>query len=44
VVALRLCRRPGAVEPDRTANEDVQEIARRFAVDAAALARIVAEA
>jgi hypothetical protein len=38
-----LCRRPGTAELDRTAEEDVEEIARRFAVDAAALARIVEE-
>jgi hypothetical protein len=39
---VRLCRRPGAVEPQRTA-EDVDVIAKRYGVDAAALARIVAE-
>jgi hypothetical protein len=43
VVALRLCRRPGAAEPNWTAEEEVEEIARRFAVDAVALARIVRE-
>jgi hypothetical protein len=42
VVAMRLCRRPGA-EPGRTAHEDVQTIAERFAVDAAVLARMVEE-
>jgi hypothetical protein len=43
LVALRLCRRPGTAQPDRTTEEDVREIARRFAVDPAALARIVKE-
>lgn len=43
VVALRLCRRPGTA-PDRTADEDVTEIARRFGIDAGALGRIVREA
>jgi hypothetical protein len=41
VVALRLCRRPGTAEPDRTTEDDVEEIARRFGIDAPALARIV---
>jgi hypothetical protein len=40
VVALRLCRRPGIV-PERTAEDDIEEIARRFGVSAAALARVV---
>ena len=43
VVALRLCRRPGTAQPDRTTEEDIEEIARRFAVDPAVLARIVRE-
>jgi hypothetical protein len=36
VVVLRMCRRP-------TLEEDIAEIARRFAVNPAALARIVSE-
>jgi hypothetical protein len=49
VVALRLCRRPGTDEhdanaqPGRTLEGDIEEIARRFAVNPAALARIVEE-
>jgi hypothetical protein len=41
---LRLCRRPGAAAPGRTAAEDLAEIAGRFGLNAAALGRIVAEA
>jgi hypothetical protein len=41
---LRLCRRPGAAEPARTAAEDMASIARRFGLDAAVLGRVVAEA
>jgi hypothetical protein len=44
VVALRLCRRPGAAEPNWTMEEDVEEIARRFGINPAALARIIGEA
>ena len=43
VVALRLCRRPGTAQPDRTTEDDVNEIARRFGIDAAALRRVVEE-
>ncbi len=43
VVALRLCRRPGTSQPYRSLEEDVEEIARRFAGDTAALAKIVGE-
>jgi hypothetical protein len=42
IVALRLCRRPGVSE-QWTAEEDIAEIAKRFAVDPTALARIVGE-
>jgi hypothetical protein len=41
---LRLCRRPGAAAPGRTAEEDLAEIAGRFGIDPAALGRIVEEA
>ena len=41
---LRLCRRPGAAAPDRTAEEDIAEIAARYGRDAAALRRVVEEA
>ncbi len=44
LVLLRLCRRPGTGEPGRTLQGDVEEIARRFAVEPAVLARIVKEA
>ncbi|HKI36887.1 MAG TPA: hypothetical protein VKA46_33855 [Gemmataceae bacterium] len=44
LASVRLCRRPGAAAPDRTAEEDVAEIARRFGLDAEALARVVQEA
>jgi hypothetical protein len=40
---LRLCRRPGAAGPSRTAGEDVEEVARHFGIDAGALRRIVEE-
>jgi hypothetical protein len=40
---LRLCRRPGAAAPGRTAEEDTAQIAGRFGIDAAALLRIVQE-
>src|SRR5262245_21665526 len=36
---LRLCRRPGAALPSRTAAEDVAEIAARFGLGAAARGR-----
>jgi hypothetical protein len=36
-----LCRRPGAAEPERSAEQDIADIARRFNLDAAALRRIV---
>jgi hypothetical protein len=41
---LRLCRRPGAAAPERTAEQDIADIAGRFAIDAEALRRIVTEA
>jgi hypothetical protein len=44
LVRLRLCRRPSAAAPARTAEEDVAEIARHFGIDAAALRRVVEEA
>jgi len=44
VVALRLCRRPGTAEPVWTMDEDVNEIAKRFSIDADALRMIVNEA
>ena len=40
----RLYRRPGAAAPDRTAEEDIADIARRFGLEAAALARVVERA
>jgi hypothetical protein len=41
LTSLRLCRRPGAAEPERTADQDIADIARRFNLDAVALRRIV---
>jgi hypothetical protein len=38
---LRLCRRPGAAAPGRTAEEDVADIAQRYGLDAAAPRRLV---
>ncbi len=38
------CRRPGSGEPGRTREGDIDEIARRFAADSEALARILKEA
>jgi hypothetical protein len=40
---LRLCRRPGLAAPERMGEEDIEEIAQRFAVDAAALRRVFME-
>jgi hypothetical protein len=40
---LRLCRRPGAAPPSRTAEEDVAKIARHFGIDPAPLRRVVEE-
>ena len=40
---LRLCRRPGAALPSRTAAEDMVEIAACIGLDAAALRRVVEE-
>ncbi|HKI36062.1 MAG TPA: hypothetical protein VKA46_29670 [Gemmataceae bacterium] len=40
---LRLRRRPGRGEPERTAEEDVADIARHFGIDPAPLARVVGE-
>jgi hypothetical protein len=39
--SVRLCRRPGAAEPDRGAEQDVLDIARRFGIDPAALRRVI---
>ncbi|HKI37990.1 MAG TPA: hypothetical protein VKA46_39415 [Gemmataceae bacterium] len=44
LTSLRLCRRPGAAAPERTTDQDISDIARRFGIDPAALARIVQEA
>jgi hypothetical protein len=41
---LRLCRRPGAAEPDRTAEQDVLDICRRFGIEPAALRRVMDDA
>ena len=38
---LRLCRMPGAAEPQGTADEDVRDIAAHFGIDPAALGRVV---
>jgi hypothetical protein len=43
LVLLRLCRRPGSAEPLRLTKEDIEVIARRFAINAAALRRLLAE-
>jgi hypothetical protein len=40
---VRLCRRPGVAEPDRTTEEDIAAIAGRFGIDAAALRQVVEE-
>jgi hypothetical protein len=40
LTVLRLCRRPGTA-PGRTAEEDIAEIADRFALDPTALRRVV---
>jgi hypothetical protein len=37
----RLCRRQGAAEPQRTADEDVRDIAVHFGIDAEQLRRVV---
>jgi hypothetical protein len=42
--ALRLCRRPGTDAPYRSARQDVDEIARRFGIDAEALWRVLEDA
>jgi len=39
-----LASRPGAAAPSRTAEEDVEEIARHFGIAAEALLRVVEEA
>jgi hypothetical protein len=44
LASVRLCRKPGAAEPHRTAGQDIEDICRRFGCDAAALRRVVAEA
>jgi hypothetical protein len=43
LASVRLCRRPGAAEPHRTAGQDIEDICRRFGCDRAALRRIVRE-
>jgi hypothetical protein len=43
LTVLRLCRRPGTA-PGRSAEEDIAEIARRFALDPGALRRVIDEA
>jgi hypothetical protein len=42
LTGLRLCRRPGTSE-DRTAEEDISDISRRWGVDASMLTQIMAE-
>jgi hypothetical protein len=44
LTSLRLCRKPGAAAPQRTAEQDIDDICRRFGVNPEALRRIVAEA
>jgi hypothetical protein len=41
LTSLRLCRRPGAAEPERTAEEDIEDFRRRFGVNAEALRRVL---
>jgi hypothetical protein len=41
--SVRLCRRPGAAEPDRGAEQDIDDICRRFGIDPAALRRVLAD-
>jgi hypothetical protein len=41
LTSLRLCRKPGAAEPDRSAEQDIADICRRFGIDPAALRRVV---
>jgi hypothetical protein len=41
LVSLRLCRRPGAAEPDRSAEQDVADIVRRFGIELTVLRRVV---
>jgi len=43
LTSLRLCRRPGAAQPGRTAAFDVAAMAARFGVAAAALRQVVEE-
>jgi hypothetical protein len=43
LTSLRLCRRPGAAEPTRSAEQDVRAIAGHFGIDAPALRRVVEE-
>jgi hypothetical protein len=35
--SLYVCRRPGAAQPDRSAEQDIADICRRFGIDAGAL-------
>src|SRR5437867_3035916 len=42
LTSLRLCRRPGVVEPQRRVEEERTKIAGRFGVDPVALKRVVA--
>jgi hypothetical protein len=41
LTSLRLCRRPGAAAPERTAEQDVLDICRRFGIEPAALRRVI---
>ena len=43
LLSLRLCRRPGAAEPDHTAAQDIADIAARFSINPAVLGQIVGE-
>jgi hypothetical protein len=43
LASLRLCRRPGVAEPERTAEEDIDGIAKRFNLDTPALRRVIAD-
>jgi hypothetical protein len=43
LTSLRLCRRPGIAEPDRSTEQDIGDIARRFGIDSEVLRLILNE-